>query len=321
MNGYENETELMDYLKVIWKRKWFIVIPTFFCIIVALVISLLLPPKWEVDALIQPSKFLKQTKKGKIKDVLLIDFKQIAGQIDGGFYNNLIASELNMDIRKLPKFKTENLKDTNLVRISIREKDVEKAKLFLNSLLKHLKEELDEKAKIELQGIKTKLNSDKKENSRIEQEIKAYYKNELNSIRQRKEYIEKEIGILMKRTEKLEKEERLSLKEKKGSEFEYLTTLVELLKNTIKAEENIKLELKDKKNTSHKLKKRIYDLDERRKRIYYAQIIKEPNSSLSPASPQKLTNVLIAGILGLLIFGMLAFLLEYIEKQKLKLKK
>lgn len=321
MNGYENETELMDYLKVIWKRKWFIVIPTFFCIVVALVISLLLPPKWEVDAIIQPSKFLKQTKKGKIKDVLLIDFKQIAGQIDGGFYNNLIASELNMDIRKLPKFKTENLKDTNLVRISIREKDVEKAKLFLNSLLKHLKEELDEKAKIELQGIKTKLNSDKKENSRIEQEIKAYYKNELNSIRQRKEYIEKEIGILMKRTEKLEKEERLSLKEKKGSEFEYLTTLVELLKNTIKAEENIKLELKDKKNTSHKLKKRIHDLDERRKRIYYAQIIKEPNSSLSPASPQKLTNVLIAGILGLLIFGMLAFLLEYIEKQKLKLKK
>jgi len=321
MNGYENETELMDYLKVIWKRKWFIVIPTFFCIVVALVISLLLPPKWEVDALIQPSKFLKQTKKGKFKDVLLIDFKQIAGQIDGGFYNNLIASELNMDIRKLPKFKTENLKDTNLVRVSIREKDVEKAKLFLNSLLKHLKEELDEKAKIELQGIKTKLNSDKKENSRIEQEIKAYYKNELNSIRQRKEYIEKEIGILMKRTEKLEKEERLSLKEKKGSEFEYLTTLVELLKNTIKAEENIKLELKDKKNTSHKLKKRIHDLDERRKRIYYAQIIKEPNSSLSPASPQKLTNVLIAGILGLLIFGMLAFLLEYIEKQKLKLKK
>ncbi len=321
MNGYENETELMDYLKVIWKRKWFIVIPTFFCIVVALVISFSLPPKWEVDAIIQPSKFLKQTKKGKIKDVLLIDFKQIAGQIDGGFYNNLIASELNMDIRKLPKFKTENLKDTNLVRISIREEDVEKAKLFLNSLLKHLKEELDEKAKIELQGIKTKLNSDKKENSRIEQEIKAYYKNELNSIRQRKEYIEKEIGILMKRTEKLEKEERLSLKEKKGSEFEYLTTLVELLKNTIKAEENIKLELKDKKNTSHKLKKRIHDLDERRKRIYYAQIIKEPNSPLSPASPQKLTNVLIAGILGLLIFGMLAFLLEYIEKQKLKLKK
>ncbi|MCK5157741.1 MAG: hypothetical protein KAR08_01180 [Candidatus Heimdallarchaeota archaeon] len=321
MNGYENETELMDYLKVIWKRKWFIVIPTFFCIIVALVFSLLLPPKWEVDALIQPSKFLKQTKKGKIKDVLLIDFKQIAGQIDGGFYNNLIASELNMDIRKLPKFKTENLKDTNLVRVSIREKDVEKAKLFLNSLLKHLKEELDEKTKIELKRIKTMLNSDKKENSRIEQEIKAYYKNELNSIRQRKEYIEKEIGILMKRTEKSEKEQHLSLKEKKGSEFEYLTTLVELLKNTIKAEENIKLELKDKKNTSHKLKKRIHDLDERRKRIYYAQIIKEPNSSLSPASPQKLTNVLIAGILGLLIFGMLAFLLEYIEKQKLKLKK
>ena len=321
MNGYENETELMDYLKVIWKRKWFIVIPTFFCIIVALVFSLLLPPKWEVDALIQPSKFLKQTKKGKIKDVLLIDFKQIAGQIDGGFYNNLIASELNMDIRKLPKFKTENLKDTNLVRVSIREKDVEKAKLFLNSLLKHLKEELDEKAKIELKRIKTMLNSDKKENSRIEQEIRAYYKSELNSIRKRKEYIEKEIGILMKRTEKSEKEQHLSLKEKKGSEFEYLTTLVESLRNIIRDEENIYLELKNKDKISKQLKKEIYNLAERIGRIYYAQIIKEPTSSSSPVSPKKLTNVLIACILGLLIFGMLAFLLEYIEKQKLKLKK
>ena len=228
MNGYENERELMYYLEVIWKRKWFIIIFTFLCVAVALVISFLLPSTGEFYAIIQPSKFLNQTKKGQFKEVLLVDSKLIAGQINEGFYNSLISSELNMDIRKLPKFKAENLTDTNLLWVSIIEKDVEKAKLILNSLLKHLKKEFDEKAKFELNETKAQLNSKKKE---------------------------------------------------------------------------------------------IHNSAERIGKIYYAKIIKEPTSSFSPVSPKKFTNVFIAGILGLLIFGMLAFLLEYVEKQKLKLKK
>lgn len=317
MNGYENERELMYYLKVIWKRKWFIIIPTFLCVVVALVISFLLPSTREFYAIIQPSKFLDQTKKEQFKEVLLVDPKFIAGKINGGFYNNLISSELNMDIRKLPKFKAENLTNTNLLWVSIIEKDDEKAKLILNSLLKHLKKEFDEKAKFELNETNSQLNSKKKEDLRIEEEIKAY-KNDLSTIKKRKEYIEKEIDILMKRTEKLEKEQHLSLKKEKSSEFEYLITVVESLRNVIKDEENINLKLKNKEKISTQLKKEIRNLAERLGRIYYAQIIKEPTSSFSPVSPKKLTDVLIAGILGLLIFGMLAFLLEYIEKQKLK---
>ena len=320
MNEHENERELMYYLKVIWEKKWFIIIFTFLCVVVALVISFPLPSTGEFYAIIRPSKFLNQTKKGQFKEVFLVDPKLIAGQINGGFYNNLISSELNMDIRKLPKFKAENFTDTNLLWVSIIEKDVEKAKLILNSLLKHLKKEFDEKAKFELNETNSQLNSKKKEGLIIEEEIKAY-KNELNTIKQRKEYIEKEIDILIKRTERLEKEQYLSLKEKKSSQFEYLTKLVESLRNIIRDEENINLELKNKEKISEQLKKEIHNLAERMGRIYYAQIIKEPTSSFSPVSPKKFTNVFIAGILGLLIFGMLAFLLEYIEKQKLKLKK
>jgi len=55
-------------------------------------------------------------------------------------------------------------------------------------------------------------------------------------------------------------------------------------------------------------------------RIDYTQFIKEPTSSLYPVSPKKKRNVMIAGILGLMIFTMLAFFLEYIEKQKAKIK-
>jgi capsular polysaccharide biosynthesis protein len=57
-------------------------------------------------------------------------------------------------------------------------------------------------------------------------------------------------------------------------------------------------------------------LIEKKGRIDYAQLIKDPTSSLYPISPKKKLNILIAGILGLMIFTILAFFLEYIEKQK-----
>jgi len=60
----------------------------------------------------------------------------------------------------------------------------------------------------------------------------------------------------------------------------------------------------------------IDNLNERKGRLDYAQLIKEPTSSLYPVNPKKKLNVLIAGILGLIIFTMLAFFLESLEKQK-----
>ena len=57
-------------------------------------------------------------------------------------------------------------------------------------------------------------------------------------------------------------------------------------------------------------------LNERKGRVDYTQLIKEPTSSLYPVSPKKKLNVLIAGILGLMAFTMLVFFLESIEKQR-----
>ncbi|MCP2521099.1 Wzz/FepE/Etk N-terminal domain-containing protein, partial [SCandidatus Aminicenantes bacterium Aminicenantia_JdfR_composite] len=144
MNEITNEEiELMDYLKVIWKRKWLIIIPTLICVIIAGIISFLLPKKWEIDTIILPSKMLIQTAQGGFEEVVVIDPKQIAGQINEKTYNNLIAAELNLSIREFPKLKAENLRDTKLIRVSIVESDIEKAKSILYSLFKHLKRDLD----------------------------------------------------------------------------------------------------------------------------------------------------------------------------------
>ncbi|KKN25128.1 hypothetical protein LCGC14_0888010, partial [marine sediment metagenome] len=100
MEENEGEIELIDFLNIIWKRKWLIILSTFFLVIAAGVISFLLPPKWEIDALIQPSKFLIKTAGGQYEEIVIIDPKQIASQINQATYNNKIAAELNLDIRK-----------------------------------------------------------------------------------------------------------------------------------------------------------------------------------------------------------------------------
>jgi LPS O-antigen subunit length determinant protein (WzzB/FepE family) len=303
MKENEGEIELIDFLNIIWKRKWLIILSTLFLVIAAGVISFLLPQKWEVSALIQPSKFLVKTAGGQYEEIVIVPPKQIAGQINQATYNNKIAAELNLDIRKFPKLKAEDLRDTNLVRVSIKEKDVEKAKLILLSLFNLLKTEPDEKVDVEMKSI--------------EEEIKAS-KNKLNIIKQRKKDIEKEMSDIKKRVESLEKEQRLSLKKENRSESESLAMLLysNEIQQSLEYHNTLNELLSEKKIEEEDLNLEIENLNERKGRLDYAQLIKEPTSSLFPVSPKKKLIVLITGVLGLLIFTMLAFFLEYLEKQK-----
>ena len=331
----EHEIELMDFLNIIWKRKWLIILSTFFLVIAAGVISFLLPPKWEISSIIVPSKFLVRTEGGQFEEIVVVDPKQIAGQINEAVYNNLIATELNLDIKKFPKLRAENLQDTNLVRVSLKENDIEKGKLILHSLFSRLKGQLDKKVDIETKGIDSQIESNEIEKLRIEAEIKVN-KNMLIIVKQRKKEIEKEMSDTRKRIEALEKEQRLSLKREDRSESEslamllysneiqqslrYYNTLNELLSSKKIEEENINLEIENMEKRIKQLENEIGNLNERKGRIDYAQLMKEPTSSLRPVFPKKKLIVLIVGILGLLIFTMLAFFLEYLEKQKAEAK-
>ncbi len=333
MNEYENEKELMDYLNVIWKRKWLIIIPTFVLVVAVGVYSFFLPRVWEVDAIIMPSKLFIQTEGGQFEEVFPVDPKQIVGQINEAIYNTLIVAELNLDIREFPKLKAENLRDTNMLRISTRENDVEKAKRILYSLFKHLQRDLDRKIDVELKGIDSQIKSKEIENLRIEEEIKAN-KNKINIVKQRTKEIEKEMIDIRKGIESLEKEQRLSLKKENRSETESLAMLLysneiqqrlqyynelnELVSSKKIEEEKINLETENREGRIKQLENEIGNLNERKGRIDYTQFIQEPTSSLYPVAPKKKRNVMIAGILGLMIFTMFAFFLEYIEKQKLK---
>lgn len=400
MNEYEDEIELMDYMNVIWKRKWLIILPTFFLVAITGIVSFLLPEKWEVDSIIVPSKFLIQTEQGQFEEVLVVDPKQIAGQINQGSYDNLLAARYNIERNQFPDLKAENLRDTNLIRISVRYEDPQKAKSLLLSLFTHLKRDFDRKIDVELKGvdtaifgkenlirseeiaIKDKFNAIKiKENeikakkmdiqskeigkTKLKQEI-LNAENRIKISAERVQNILEEMKSVKQRIDELEEQLKEVLSEKKqGSDavglllysnevqqnFRYYNTLDEklstekitqenlILSKTEKEEEikqvdtqiekhhteidTLKTQINEIHNEIDKTKNRIAGLkndisllEEKKGRIDYTQLLKEPTSSFSPVSPRKKLNVLIAGILGLMIFTMAAFFLEYVEKHK-----
>jgi capsular polysaccharide biosynthesis protein len=362
MAEYEPEVELIDYFNVLWKRRWLIVIPTVILAVVAGVVSFLQPPAWEVDAIIQPSKFFVQTEQGAFIEVVVMDPKQIAGQITQESYNRLIGAQLNLDPREFPKIKAENLRDTKLVRVSIRTGETEKAQAILNVLFQHIKGELDRKIDVEIKGVTTQIAA--KENDiktkaldiqsknigidKTQQQILAAG-NTLKISEERSRSLVEEMKGVKTRIDQIEKQQKTTLAEKQGGvealglllysnevqqNYRYYNTLEQNLSEEKITQEEFRLsmrekeqEIKDLKTQIEKINQEIIGfrsdielLNEKKQRIDYTQLVKEPTVSLYPVSPRKKRNVLIAGFLGLFCFSILALFLDYVKKGNIRLK-
>jgi len=304
MNTQAREIELMDFLLILWKRKWSVLLLTLIVTAAAVVFVLISPKRWEVSTVIVPSKFLVQMEGGKFEEFVFVDPKQIAGQINQGSYSSLIVSELNLSLRQIPEIKAENLKDTMLVKISIREKDVEKAKNILRSLLSRLISELNQKADIEIKNTDALIKTNQKKVAVIKQREKA---------------IENEMENTRKRIEALDTEQRASLKKEKTSEMESLAMLLysNEIQQSLRYHDTLNELLNSKKIEEEDLNLKIGNLIERKERIEYAQVKKELSASLNPLMQKKLI-VVAAFLFGLALSVLLAFFLEYLEKSKAK---
>jgi len=327
----ENQVELIDYLNIIWKRKRLILIPTIILIVAVAVGGFFLPKKWEVTSIIQPSKFITLTSQGQFEEIVVTPPQQIVSQINEESYNSLIAAELNLDLNKFPKITAENVRNTQLVKVAIRHKDIAIAKQISYSLFGHLKSELDRKIDIEL------LNNDAEiKQNEIEKDLRAkeitILENKQKIMDRREQELVQEMKDIRGRIQTLEKEQLGALSKKEKSEGEslglllysneiqeslrYYSTLNELHSSKRLEQENYKEKIKQNEQRIQQINSIIKNLIERKGRMDYAKFVKEPTASLKPVSPKKRTNVLLAGILGLMLFTILAFFLDYVENHK-----
>jgi capsular polysaccharide biosynthesis protein len=366
------EINLMDYVEILWKRKWLIIVPTLFISIAVGIWSFLRTPVWEVDAIIQPSKFISQTEQGQFVEVLVADPKQVAGQINQESYKAIIAGEMNIDMRKFPDLKAENLRDTKLVRVAVRDTDINRASKILNSLFHHLKSDFDRKIDVEMKSIDAQIanketgiqqksldiksrdleiQSKKIEKDRIQREIESD-KKKLEISEERQNNLLLEMKSVKTRIEEIDKQLQKALSEKQQSgeavglllysnevqqNMRYYNTLDEKVSAEKVNQETLHMDIRNKeeqlrqldnqivqiqnlqesiRNETAMLKTDIQLLGQKKARIDYTQLIKEPTPSLYPVAPKKKQNVLIAGFLSLVVFCILALFLDYFKQNR-----
>jgi uncharacterized protein involved in exopolysaccharide biosynthesis len=136
----EDEIELIDLLRVIWKWKYLIIGGTIVCALTAAIISFAMPKIYSVDTIIEPGILSIINEGGGQDRRVYIDTPQnIKALIDVGSFENQILIlrgkvSKNNDFLNTIEFKTSIPKESNALKVSYETTNVEQGKKILNDL-------------------------------------------------------------------------------------------------------------------------------------------------------------------------------------------
>ncbi len=297
----EDDTiELIDYLRVVWKWRWFIIIFTLACSLVAGIISFSMPKVYKVSMLMEPGVIDIDPSS---RPIFIDSISNIKSKIDSQAYNSKIYKRLNADPKKLNlKFKTVQPKNSNTLKISLEAIDTNKSLQALSSLFHELVKEYQHY-----------IDSRKSE---LDQKI-AMNKRQLDISAGEKKYLEKEIAIGRANTDRIIEERNMLLK-KGGDNPDKLSLLIytNIIQQNMAQHNDLNRDLGWLKNNIEKLKSEMETLKIKKQSIENIKLIQPPQSSIYPIKPKKKLNVILAFVVGLFLSIFLAFFLEYLQKMK-----
>ncbi len=157
----EEEIDLMDYLRVILKRKGLILAIFLGSAIFAGIFSYFWPKVYKIDTVLEI---------GQVAGGIVEEPTQVVEKIEGDVYGIFVREKLGIPQEKYPKIKAENPENTRLVLIEIESNKTQEAKDILNQtielILKEHQEKFNEKTALlekeitetekELEFLKTK---------------------------------------------------------------------------------------------------------------------------------------------------------------------
>lgn len=286
-----DEINLINYVKVILKRKWLIFFVFMVVIIAAIIISFLMPKVYKINTSLQ------MVKGGAT---------QIIGKINGDTYGVFVRNDLKIPENQYPKIKADNPKDTNLINIEIDSSEKEFAKSILEKINNLIISENQEEIKSEkelidknIQLLKQNIETSKKETERINTKI-GFLKEEKNNL-------EAKVDALQK---------VLLYQQDPGTQFALFNTKEELA-NKKQEIENAYLQINSIEEKINSIQNQIDSLLIQLSQIKPIEVIKAPIISENPISPKPLLNIIIAGVLGLFIGIFLAFGKEWWDNNKM----
>ena len=331
IENYEDEIELIDILRVIWKWKYLIIIGTVVCGVIAAIISFNMAKIYSVDMVLRPG-LLSVGEQGK--NVSIDSPQNIKALIDSGTFNNDILNYLNdTKMDKVPKklnFKVTILKQSDTLKVEYETADIKKGVIIQDRLSKLL---IKEYAKL-VQNIEREYDMKssllKHQIDSIKATIQSYKKN-ITNIQKRNSELLSEIKLIKDNTANLVAEKnKLLSKNPKGNDSLQILFYTYLIQENVKLSNNYLNEINDYNFKKEDQLQNIHTLDNEKEiklydikkmqfqkdNIQNIQILQAPTKNPLPIKPKTKLNIILALAAGLFLMLFLAFLLEYLRKYR-----
>jgi len=323
---YEDEINLIDYLRVLWKWKWLIIGGTLICAIVAAVISLQMPRIYEISTVIEPGI-------AGVRDdgsfVYLDSVANVNGKINEGVYNRKIEETLHLDPLKTEvKFKSAIVKKANAIKVTSQWKkgDTSLGVKVIRQLIRFLSNDYTKIIEQKEGSYSNQIIMKQNEINNMETRKNLQLAN-LKNIGQITEELLRAIKEVKENVEKIVRQRELLLENKKAGNnttlLLYSTTVQQnvgyfnQLSNELcdlnAREGEIKAKIEEYPEDMADIKAQINTLNLEKGLISNIKTIQEPEVSLHPVKPKKMLIVLLSVVVGLFFMIFLSFFIEYIK--------
>ncbi len=330
---FEDEIELMDYLRVIWKWKYLIVAGTLICAVAAGVISFSMSKVYRIDMVLRPGVLSIQPDG---KNVYSDSVDNIKAMIEAGTFDRETLSNIgeskNNGFPKSLNLKVNIPKGSNTLKVSYETSDADRGLRTLDRLGQVL---LKNSGRVQYfhDEYETQIALKKTEMADREDRRRAAEWN-IKNTQKRIDELRSEIEFIKKNTHSL-LQERDKFISNKSTESNILSGLIYTntvqqsiaLENSYRRKvneymtkrEDEKLNLQKLNGESKRLLEEIKGLEFKKNSFQGIEILKPATKSPHPIKPKIKLNVMLATILGLFVMLFLAFFLEYIQRHRDKL--
>jgi capsular polysaccharide biosynthesis protein len=329
----DDEIELIDLLRVIWRWKYLIIFGTAFFVIIAAVISYNSPKIYQVQTVLKPG-ILKLTDDGK--EIYIDTPENIIGMIESGAFNNKIlrlfneAQDTSISFPKRINLRVSTPNKSNAIVVVYQTSNIELGKTILKHLIMSLENEYSRTVKLHINKIENEINL---KNDRLKYLKKMERLNEaaVNRIDTHIEDLQKELQTINKNIELLmQYENGPSDNRNKAKYFNNTLSYLGALQNNISIinsvkwnidrtesrREDILSKINNIENETQELLAQIANLKIQRDSVKSIEVVQLPYSNNLPLKPKPKVNMSLAFIAGVLMFVILSFFLEYIIRRK-----
>ena len=297
----EDEIELIDLLRVLWKWKYLITGGTAICTLAAVIISFYMQPIYQVNMVLKSGIYKVGVDGKPVYLDSVVDFKTL---IEGELIFKVLDHSKNRNkkgVSSSGEYKIAADTNTNTLSILYESTDTEEGIENLNHLSNMLKEKYENRLKHLQDNTEDEIMSAKRQlEFSIDEE--KFIASKLNDIQKRMDRYTQEIAPVNDSSESKAKTHNALL--------DYASIVEKIA--------DLKRRHSDVRSQILIYKKEIADLENEKPRKQAIIVAVPPTASQHPIKPNKRLIVILAAFIGIFMMVFLSFFLEYISKNKVQ---